>query len=100
MMLMKILWYVDKQMILIWPKLTIVSCSPIHGIRPHGHVQATAPHPNVPTAEKSDFDKTEKSDFDKGEKSDFEKKYLSKPASPIDTASLNTLSTQGSQSTV
>jgi len=66
--------------------------SPILGLRSNGHMQAEPPHPNVPTGEKSDFEKSEKSYF--------EKENLGKPASPVDTASLNTLSTQGSQSTV
>ena len=63
-------------------------------------MQAEPPHPNVPAGEKSDFENTEKSDFENTEKSYFEKQNLAKPASPVDTASLNTLSTQGSQSTV
>ena len=56
--------------------------SPILGLR--DPAQAAAPHPNVPTSEKSDFERI----------------TPSKAGSPADTASLNTLSTQGSQSTV
>ena len=61
--------------------MTKFCSSPILGLRPHGYPQATVPHPNVPTTTSSEFDKNN----------------LGKPSSPIDTASLNTLSTQGSQ---
>ena len=79
-------------MVLISQIFTILSFSPILGLRSNGHLQPAPAHPNVPTEEKSDFEKREKSDF--------EKANLARLASPVDTASLNTLSTQGSQSTV